>query len=48
MLEPKDLSAAADPAIRLTDERERDLLAGTSAALAQSCLPPRRPSEREA
>ena len=32
-LEPTDLSAAADPAIRLTDERERDLLTGTAGAL---------------
>jgi hypothetical protein len=35
MLEPSDLSAAADPAIGLTDERERDLLAMTCDALAR-------------
>jgi hypothetical protein len=34
MLEPGDLSAAADPALPLTDALERDLLAGSSAALA--------------
>jgi hypothetical protein len=35
MLEPTDLSAAADPAIKLTDERERDLLANSSDALGR-------------
>ena len=34
MLEPADLSAAADPANCLTDEGERDVLAGSAAALA--------------
>ena len=33
MLEPGDLSAAADPSFRLTDAIERDLLAGSVAAL---------------
>lgn len=33
-LEPSDLSAAADPAIKLTDAVERDLLSNSSAALA--------------
>ena len=33
-LEPSDLSAAADPEIRLTDQLERDLLVGTSNSLA--------------
>ena len=35
ILEPTDLSAAADPANKLTDERERDLLVGSSNALAR-------------
>jgi hypothetical protein len=32
-LEPSDLSAAADPAVKLTDDVERDLLVGSATAL---------------
>ena len=35
MLASSDLSAAADPALKLTDELERDLIARTSEALTR-------------